>query len=227
MREHITALLLIVDYRKFTEDLVFVGISPYEGQRHIIVKKGNTGVSKRRKLVDLGNLIKVKIYERHHWYLSESESVESFSYIKKELSLIILYQALLAVLKITYVIPEKKLFYIVYSTLRDLKDEPTLDKQELSLFILIIRVLSHYSLLQFPFTCDVCGKKVYEGYFNGTSYFCNDHKPSRTEYFSIVNSHERFVFLKKVLKHLLNIDFKFEHAKNQRHVIVPEKTNSL
>jgi hypothetical protein len=210
MREYVTALLLIVDYHKYTEDIVFVGISPYEGQRHIIVKKGANGTSKRGKLIDLGNMIKAKIYQRHHWYLSEAETVESFAFIKKDLQLIVLFQALLAVLKIAYVVPEKKLFHIVNSTLRELKELDSHERQELSLFFLIIRVLAFYSLIEFPFRSSISGKKIYEGYFNGVNFYATDEKPdTNVAYFSLTESRSRFNFLKFLLKNLLNIEFDY------------------
>src|SRR5262249_20820498 len=154
-----------------------IGISPYEGQRHVIVKRGNSGNSKRAKVIDLGNLVKAKIHQRHHWYLSEAEISNSFPYLKKDLRLIVLYQALLSVLKIAYVLPEKKLFFTLFSTLRDLEEEPSKERQELALFLLILRVLAHYELITFPFVCKVCGKKLYEGYFDGNTYYCEEHKP--------------------------------------------------
>lgn len=230
MNEYVTSTLLIVDYKKYSTDVVFIGISPYDGQKYVVVKGGSNGISRRAKLIDLGNAIKAKIYQRNHWYLSESEPVNSFSFIKKDLNLIILYQALLAILKVAYVLPEKKLYFSIYNTLTAIPDIPDKEKRELSLFLLIMRVMAYYELTTFPFVCAVCNKRIYEGHYIPASgqYTCVDHKQPDSVRFSIKDHEGRISFLQFVLKHLLNIRFTYEsiHKWNldTKDAVLPEIT---
>jgi recombinational DNA repair protein (RecF pathway) len=210
MTDFISSTFLTLDHRKYTNDIVVVGISPYDGQKHLIVKGGAKGISRRAQGLDMGNLVKAKVYQRHHWYLAESETIKTFSSIKSDLECIVLYQALLSLLKIAYVIPEKKLFSQIYMSLIAAEDEPIKERKELSLFLLSMRVLSHYDIAPFPFACATCGKKVYKGTL-GTDikYYCAEHSSSSGMRFSIETSRGRILFLQFVLKTLLNIDFDY------------------
>ena len=55
MREYVSGLFLILDSRKYTDDIAFLGISPFEGQQTIVVKGGNRETSQRGRALDIGN----------------------------------------------------------------------------------------------------------------------------------------------------------------------------
>ncbi|WKZ29983.1 MAG: hypothetical protein QY314_04210 [Candidatus Dojkabacteria bacterium] len=210
MKDFVSSTFLTLDHRKYTNDIVIVGISPYDGQKHLIVKGGAKGISRRAQGLDMGNVIKAKIYQRHHWYLAESETIKTFSSIKSDLECIVLYQALMSLLKIAYVIPEKKLFSQIYMSLVAAEDEPIKERKELSLFLLAMRVLSHYDIAPFPFVCAHCGTKVYKGKLGfDVKYYCDEHASPNSMPFSIEDSVGRIKFLQFVLKTLLNIDFDY------------------
>jgi len=209
MHEHISTTLFILDYKKYDRDTVFVGISPYEGQRYVIVKGAATGMSKRAFSLDIGNIIKAKIYQRNHWYLSESESTESFSYIKKHLTLIVLFQALLLILKQAYLVPEKKIYFAVIKTLKSLKELDNLERAEITLFLLILRVFSFYDLVEFPCNCSVCGKTAYTGSLGGTKWYCEEHAPKYALPYSFYKHESRVEILQYIFKQSLNISFTY------------------
>lgn len=207
MNEHISTTLFVIDYRKYDRDIVFIAISPYEGQKYVIVKGASLGPSKRAKIIDIGNIIKAKVYQRNHWYLSEAESFDSFSYLKQHLSLIVLFQALLTILKHTYMVPEKKIYNAVITTLQSLKEGNSLEKDEITLFLLILRVFAFYDLVTFPPICSVCAKTTYTGSLGGSAWFCEEHAPLGATPFSFHKHESRIEILQKLFKDSLNIRF--------------------
>lgn len=209
MREYVSGLFLILDSRKYTDDMAFLGISPFEGQQTIVVKGGNRETSRRGKALDIGNAIKAKLYKRHHYYLTESEIVESFSFLKSDLTTIVLFQVLLAVLRQTYYLPERQFFFSVYNSLLDMNLSKDVERVQLGLFLLIMKVLNFYDILEFPLTCQVCGNNIYQGNFDYLGFYCNDHKAKGGNEFSLFTNTSRIDFLKTMLKDLLNVTVTF------------------
>lgn len=209
MREYVSGLFLILDSRKYTEDMAFLAISPYEGQHTIIVKGGNKETSRRGKSLDIGNAIKAKLYKRHHLYLTEADIVESFGFLKNHLSTITLLQILLTVLKHTYYLPERQFFFSVYQTLLELNEAADLERAELGLFLVIMKILNFYDLIEFPLTCTVCGVTTYQGNYDYLGFYCNDHKAQEGNDFSLFSVSQRSQFLQFFLKELLNITITF------------------
>jgi len=209
VREYISGLFIILDSRKYTSDLAFLSISPYEGRQTIIVKGGARSNSKRGKVLDTGNIIKAKIYKRHHYYLSESDIVDSFTFLKNNLSTIVLFQILLTVLKHTYYLPEKKFFFSVYKTLIELNESKDEGRAELGLFLLIMKILNHYDLREFPLKCLVCKENIYQGNFDYLGFYCDKHKAKRGVDFSLFSNRSRIDFLIIMLRDLLNIRITF------------------
>lgn len=209
MREYVSGLFWILDSRRFTDDIVFDAISPYEGQQTIIVKGGSRGNSKRGKVLDLGNAVKTKVYKRHHYYLSESEIVESFSFLKNNLSSIVLFQILLTVLKRTYFMPERKFFFSVYRTMLELNESKDVERAELGIFLTIMKILNHYELLEFPLNCQVCASNLYQGNFDFLGFYCPDHLAENGTNFSLFSTRDRVEFLKIILRDLLNMRITF------------------
>lgn len=189
--------------------MAFLGISPFEGQQTIVVKGGNRETSRRGKALDIGNAIKAKLYKRHHYYLTESEIVESFSFLKSDLTTIVLFQVLLAVLRQTYYLPERQFFFSVYNSLLDMNLSKDVERVQLGLFLLIMKVLNFYDILEFPLTCQVCGNNIYQGNFDYLGFYCNDHKAKGGNEFSLFTNTSRIDFLKTMLKDLLNVTVTF------------------
>lgn len=209
MREYVSGLFLILDSRRYTDDIAFIGISPYEGQQTIIVKGGNRETSHRGKVLDIGNALKAKLYKRHHYYLTEAEIVESFSFLKNDLTTIVLYQILLAILKYTYYLPERQFFFSVYKSLLELNESKDVERAELGLFLVIMKVLNFYDIVAFPIICQVCNKGTYQGNFDYLGFYCDDHKAKGGTDFSLFTSRSRIDFLRTMLKELLNINVTF------------------
>lgn len=209
MREYISGLFLILDSRKYTSDLAYASISPYEGQQTIIIKGGNTRTSKRAGALDIGNAVKAKLYKKHHFYLTESDIVESFSFIKSSLSNIVLFQILLAVLHKTYQLPERKFFFSVYNSLLELEQSRDEERVELGLFLLTMKILNFYDILTFPIVCEVCGNNIYSGNFDMNGFFCDEHKAPIGSNFSLFTTKDRVDFLRFMLQELLNIRISF------------------
>jgi len=209
MREYVSGLFLILDSRKYTDDIAFLGISPYEGQQTIVVKGGNRETSRRGKALDIGNALKARLYKRHHYYLTESEIVESFSFLKSDLTSIVLFQILLAILRHTYYLPERKFFFSVYQTLLELNQSKDLERAQLGLFLLIMKVLNFYDIISFPLTCQVCENNIYQGNFDFLGFYCTDHKAAHGTDFSLFSNEERIDFLRTMLQELLNVSVTF------------------
>ncbi|MCC7304291.1 hypothetical protein IT418_02670 [bacterium] len=209
MREYVSGLFLILDSRKYTDDLAFIGISPFEGQQTIVVKGGNRETSTRGKALDIGNAIKAKLYKRHHYYLTESEIVESFSFLKSDLTTIVLFQILLAVLKQTYFLAERQFFFSLYNSLLDINISKDVERAQLGIFLLIMKVLNFYDILEFPITCQICGNTIYQGNFDFLGFYCEKHKANNGSEFSLFTNTTRIDFLKTVLKDLLNVTVTF------------------
>ena len=209
MREYVSGLFLILDSRKYTDDIAFLGISPFEGQQTIVVKGGNRETSRRGKALDIGNALKAKLYKRHHYYLTESEIVESFSFLKSDLTSIVLFQILLSVLRHTYYLPERKFFFSVYQSLLEMNEAKDYERAQLGLFLLIMKILNYYDILEFPLVCQVCGTTMYQGNFDYLGFYCNDHKAARGTDFSLFSNTERIEFLRTMLKELLNVTVTF------------------
>ena len=209
MREYVSGLFLILDSRKYTDDIAFIGISPYEGQQTIVVKGGNRETSRRGKALDIGNSLKAKLYKRHHYYLTESEIVESFSFLKSDLTTIVLFQILLAVLKYTYYLPERQFFFSVYHSLLDMNLAKDVERAQLGLFLVIMKILNFYDIVVFPITCQVCGTPTYQGNFDFLGFYCNEHKAEKGTDFSLFTNESRIDFLKTMLHELLNITVTF------------------
>lgn len=209
MREYVSGLFLIVDSRKYTDDIAFLGISPYEGQQTIVVKGGNRETSRRGKALDIGNAIKAKLYKRHHYYLVESDIVESFSFLKSDLVTIVLLQILLAVMRHTYYLPDRKFFFSVYNSLLEMNEAKDVERAQLGIFLVIMKTLNFYDILQFPLTCQVCGSKMYQGNFDFLGFNCPDHLAKDGTPFSLFTDESRIEFLKTMLKELLNVQVTF------------------
>lgn len=205
MREYVSGLFLILDSRKYTDDTAFLSISPYEGQQTIVVKGGNRETSKRGKVLDIGNSVKAKLYKRHHFYLTEAEIVESFSFLKSNLNTIVLLQILLTILKKTYYLPERQFFFSVYKSLIELNESRDAERADLGLFLVIMKILNFYDILEFPITCQVCGNNIYQGNYDFLGFYCNDHKAKEGTDFSLFSTNTRIQFLREMLKELLNI----------------------
>jgi recombinational DNA repair protein (RecF pathway) len=209
MREYVSGLFLILDSRRYTDDVAFLSISPYEGQQTIVVKGGNRETSRRGKVLDIGNTIKAKLYKRHHFYLTEADIVESFSFLKRNLTTIVLFQILLAVIRHTYYLPERQFFFSVYNSLLEFNQSNDLERAELGLFLLIMKILNYYDVCTFPFICQVCGNAVYEGNYDYLGAYCNEHKSRIGTPFSLFSAKSRIDFLRIILKELLNITVTF------------------
>lgn len=209
MREYVSGLFLILDSRKYTDDIAFLAMSPYEGQQTIVVKGGNRETSKRGKALDIGNALKARLYKRHHYYLTESEIVESFSFLKSDLTSIVLFQILLAILRHTYYLPERQFFFSVYKTLLELNQSKDLERAQLGLFLLIMKVLNFYDIIAFPLTCQVCENNIYQGNFDFMGFYCEEHKSAHGTAFSLFSNAERIDFLRTMLQELLNVTVTF------------------
>lgn len=210
MREYVSGLFLIVDSRKYTDDIAFIGISPFEGQQTIISKGGNRENSRRGKALDIGNALKVKLYKRHHYYLTEADIVESFSFLKSDLTTIVLFQILLAVLRHTYYLPERKFFFSVFQSLLELDQSRDLERAELGVFLIIMKILNYYDILEFPLTCQVCHKNIYHGSFDYLGFSCDEHATNNTgTSFSLFTNEQRVAFLETILRDLLGITITF------------------
>lgn len=225
MREYVSGLFLILDSKKYTDDIAFRGISPFEGQQTIVVKGGNRETSRRGKALDLGNTIKAKLYKRHHYYLTEAEIVESFSFIKSDLVTIVLFQILLAVLKHTYFLPERSFFFSLYQSLLELNEAKDVERAQLGIFLLIMKVLSFYDVVSFPFTCHICGVHTYQGNFDYLGYYCNDHKAKEGTDFSLFSNEDRVAYLSLILKDQLNITLS-RHPFPKHHAPSVEKRSN-
>ncbi len=205
MREYVSGLFLILDSRKYTDDIAFLSISPYEGQQTIVVKGGNRETSKRGKVLDIGNSVKAKLYKRHHFYLTEAEIVESFSFLKNNLATIVLLQILLAVLKRTYYLPERQFFFSVYKSLIELNESNDVERADLGLFLVIMKVLNFYDIIEFPLKCQICNTNVYQGNFDYLGFYCNEHRAANGTDFSLFTTNSRIEFLRTMLRELLNL----------------------
>jgi hypothetical protein len=212
MREYVSGLFFILDSRKYTDDIAFLSISPFEGQQTIIVKGGNRETSKRGKSLDIGNTIKAKLYKRHHFYLTEADIVESFSFLKRHLTTIVLYQILLTVLKHTYYLPERQFFFSIHHTLLELNESGDLERAELGLFLLIMKILNYYNVCTFPIVCQVCSKITYKGNFDYLGFYCDEHMAKNGQEFSFFSTKERIDFLKTILLDSLSIKVTFNPA---------------
>jgi hypothetical protein len=217
MREYVSGIFLIVDSRRYTEDMAFLSISPYEGQHTIIVKNGNSSTSRRGKVLDIGNSIKAKLYKRHHLYLTEADILESFSFIKNNLTTIFFFQVLLEVLKRTYYLPERNFFFSVYKTLIELNECRDLERAELGLFLLIMKVLSYYNVFEFPIKCQVCGSITYEGNYDFLGTYCGEHKADHGTNFNLFTTESRIEFLRMLLRNFLNITITFNPVSDTHH----------
>ncbi len=209
MREYVSGLFLILDSRKYTDDVAFLGISPFEGQQTIVVKGGNRETSRRGKALDIGNALKAKLYKRHHYYLTESEIVESFSFLKSDLTSIVLFQILLAVLRQTYYLPERKFFFSVYNSLLEINQSKDIERTQLGLFLLTMKVLNFYDIVSFPLACQVCESNIYQGNFDYMGFYCEEHKAIGGTSFSLFSNESRIDFLRTMLKELLNVTVTF------------------
>lgn len=209
MREYVSGLFLILDSRKYTDDIAFLGISPFEGQQTIVVKGGNRETSRRGKALDIGNALKAKLYKRHHYYLTESEIVESFSFLKSNLTTIVLYQVLLAVLRHTYYLPERQFFFSVYNSLLEMNQSKDEERAQLGLFLLIMKILNFYDIIEFPLMCQVCESNIYQGNFDYLGFYCTEHKAAQGTDFSLFSNVARIDFLRTMLQELLNVTITF------------------
>jgi len=213
MREYISGLFLVLDSRKYTDDIAFLAMSPYEGQQTIVVKGGNRETSQRGRALDIGNALKARLYKRHHYYLTESEIVESFSFLKSDLTSIVLFQILIAILKHTYYLPERKFFFSVYQSLLEMNEAKDVERAQLGLFLLSMKILSFYDIVDFPLSCQICNTNIYQGNFDFMGFYCTEHKAKNGTDFSLFSNVERIEFLKTMLHEFLNITVTFNPEK--------------
>jgi len=121
----------------------------------------------------------------------------------------VLFQILLATLRHTYYLAERKFFFSVYQSLLELNESHDLERAQLGLFLIIMKILNFYDLVSFPLTCQVCGANMYQGNFDFLGFYCDEHKAKNGTDFSLFSNKERIDFLKTMLQEFLNVTVTF------------------
>jgi len=206
MPRYFNAEFLILKREIYGNDLLLRAISPSEGNLALIVKNGANPNSRRGNMLDEGNLIAAKVYHKNHYYISEIELKENFSYLKTDLESIFYFRAILELLCQVYIYANKRFFYDV---LKILKGCEKLVDREYTLFALIIKIFVIYDILKYPLICSISGQKITEGYTNGITFFALNRKPENKEFkkFSLLTKRSRFKFIRLLFATYFDTEF--------------------